>query len=437
MHRRRTHALVMIAILAGMVCLGYAEDRIDLSVGNFRPLDAETAKFLTPIKRTALDSGKTDLSAEDRQFLSPEELGNIRKLEILQKIRETQEAREEVKKQNDQRELEIEKLRDAMLGQPEMRPVFEAAKKLSARLSQFDIFRILERNDMAELLQEARSESATQSGDVFASARLMAGYQVLVDVGDLKTSSSEGSVGGVNFRDTEYRRDFIVKLQNMADGSMAMGDTITIKKKQTVTDVGGQINDEVHLEMIDEAVEKIAEAIYGNFIASIKFEFKPAGKITDFDPSLITVSLIKPDTKEEIDTASHEEEKSLRKGKYILLSGNSDYLFAGGKAESGTLDFSKSKTQSIAFELANQEVDFVFNDPDGNFPSITLTPDGWEGDVVSIASSGPSLVRKGKYKMSAILDGYKDVSDKVVSISASTKTMPIQMTKIPASPVAE
>jgi hypothetical protein len=149
-----------------------ADERIDLSVGNFRPLEAETSKFLTPIARTTLGAGTTDLSAEDRQFLAPEEMGRIRKEEIREKIVERIKQAEAVEAENAKREEDIERLRQSMLGQPEMRPLFDASKKLIAKISQYNVFRVLERNDMAELLQEARAESSDKAKGVFANARL-------------------------------------------------------------------------------------------------------------------------------------------------------------------------------------------------------------------------------------------------------------------------
>ena len=433
--------LLVPLVLIGMMGISTgskADERIDLSIGNFRPLEAETSKYLTPIQRTPIAGQKTDLSAEDRSFLSPEELGEIRKMEIYQKIQERMKEIQAAEAQDQQREEEIERLRQSMMGQPEMRPLFEGGKKLAARLSQYDVFRILERNDMAELLQEAGGESADKSAATFAAGRLAASYKVYVDVGDLRQNTAEGNVGGVNFKDTTYSRDFILKLQSVADGSIALSQTFKITKKQTVTDVGGMVSETVHEEMVDDAVEQMAAAIYQNFMASIKFSFKVAPNNPNLDASGIAVSILNA-AGEEINTASDGVEVTMRKGKYTLQCQDaSSYLFVDGKDKKGPVDYSSSRTEMQTFQSAMQDVDFAFNDPDGNFPNVTLTPDGWEGEVVYVASPGVTQVRKGKYKMSATMEGFKDVLDKPgVMIGSMTTKMPIQMMKLPpAAPVA-
>lgn len=435
MKRRYLIPLALIGVV-GMASAVLAEDRIDLSIGNFRPLEAETAKFLTPIQRTPLAGQNTDLSAEDRAYLTPEEQGAIRKAEIYQKIQERMKDIEAAEAQDQQREQEIERLRQSMLGQPEMRPLFEGGKKLAARLSQYDCFRILERNDMAELLQEAGGESADKAAATFAAGRLASSYKVYVDVGDLRQNTSQGNVGGVNFKDTTFVRDFILKLQSVADGSISLSQTFNITKKQTQTDVGGSVSETVHQEMLDDAVEQMAEAIYKNFIATITFSLKTAPNNPNLDASMIALSILNA-TGEEVGSAQDGVEVTLRKGKYTLQCQDpTSYLFVDGKGKKGPVDYSSSRTDMQTFQSAMQDVEFTFNDPAGNFPAVTLTPNGWEGEEVYVAA-GLNQIRKGNYKMSATLEGYSAIVDRPQSISSMTKTVPIQMMKsAPAAPAA-
>ena len=433
---KRLIPLVLVGLMAA-VGVAKAQERIDLSVGNFRPLEAETSKFLTPIQRTPVAGQQTDLSAEDRSYLSPEELGEIRKMEVLQKIKERMKDIEAAEAQDQQREQEIERLRQSMLGQPEMRPLFEGGKKLAARLSQYDCFRIMERNDMAELLQEAGGESADKSAATFAAGRVASAYKVYVDVGDLRQNTSEGNVGGVNFKDTTFVRDFILKMQSVADGSIALSQTFKITKKQTQTDVGGAVSETVHEEMVDDAVEQMAGAIYQSFMATIKFALKVAPNNPNLDPSAIALSILNANG-EEVGTAQDGVEVTLRKGKYTLQCQDStSYLFVDGKDKKGPVDYSSSRTDMQTFQSAMQDVDFSFNDPDGNFPMVTLTPNGWEGDIVQVGSPGVASVRKGNYKLSVQLDGYKDVVDKPQQVTSMTKTVQIQMMKVPTPAVQQ
>lgn len=426
--------LMPLALIGLMAASGFAtaQDRIDLSVGNFRPLEAETSKFLTPIQRKPVAGQQTDLTAEDRSYLSPEELGEIRKMEVYQKIQERMSDIAAAEAQDEQREQETERLRQAMLGQPEMRPLFEGGKKLAARLSQYDIFRILERNDMAELLQEAGSQGADKTAAVFAAGRLASSYKVYVDVGDLQRNTYKGKVGGVAFEDRTFVRDYILKLQSVTDGSIALSQTFKIQKKQTVTDVGKKVSETVHEEMVDDAVEQIAEAIYNKFMVTLKFSMKVAPNNPNLDPSMIALSILNANG-EEVGTAQDGVEVAMRKGKYTLQCQDpNSYLFSSGKDKMGPMDFSAPKTVVQTFQSAMQEVEFTFNDPDGNFPMVTLTPNGWEGETV-YATAGLNQVRKGNYKMSATLEGYKDIVDKPVMVSSATKTVPIQMMKIPVA----
>ena len=269
------------------------DNKIRLSIGHFRPLEAEVNKFLRPIQRESVDAAPMPITAEERAILDSGTLTMLKTQEFFAKMQARKErmrkAEEEFRKQEEQ----IEKLRETMYKNAENRPLFNGMKKLCARLSQYDVFKILERNDMAELLNEAGAESGEKAADVFSLARMASSYNVIVDVADLHRQEHRGNVGGVNFLDTIYTRDFIVKVQNMLDGSAALQTTVKTKKKRTLTDVGGTTDDGVvYEELVDDAVEQIAKAIYEKFVASCSFKFKPLGKIDGFEPSAITISVL-------------------------------------------------------------------------------------------------------------------------------------------------
>lgn len=430
--KQKSAIALAFAGMLGLSAAAFAAEQIALSVGNFRPMEAETSKYLTPVKHQSLEESKTDLSAEDRKFLSPEELGAIRRDEIRQKIYERKLAIREMEEFNDKREEEIDRLRKSMLGEPEMRPLFDGSKKLSARLSQFGVFRLMERNDMAELLNEAGGESADRAKEVFAAARKASAYLVYVDVGDLRKNESQGNVGGVSFKDTVYMRDFILKLQDLEDGSIALSRTFPIKKTETKTSVGGMVNETIHSEMVDEAVEQMAEAIYQNFMAEITFTLKVAPNNPDLDPGMLALDIYDETGSEQIETVSDGSSVELKKGKYILKCQDPyTYLFMDGKDSKGPVVYTASKTDTQMFQSAMQEVEFAFNDPDGNFPNVTLTPVGGEGEEVMVYQ-GPNTIRKGTYEMRATLDGYRDLV-RQQPISSMTKKVQIQMIKAPAA----
>jgi hypothetical protein len=431
--KRKNTVTIVLAGLLGMAAAAQALEPIALSVGNFRPLEAETAKFLTPVKQdpTAVAGTRTELTAEDRKYLSAEELGAIRRDEVQEKIFERRKAIRAVEEANAKREEEIERLRQAMLGEPEMRPLFSAGKKLSAKLSQYGEFRIMERNDMAELLQEAGGESGARSAATFAAARKAGAFMVYVDVGDLRRNTHQGSVGGVDFKDTEYVRDFILKLQDIEDGTIALSRTIPIKKTHTVTSVGGTVSETIFDEMVDEAVDKIADAIYQNFMAEVTFALKVAPNNPELDPGMLAVEIYDETGQEMLDSASDGSTVTLRKGKYILKCQDPyTYLFMDNKDRKGPVVYSASKTETQMFQGAMQDVEFTFNDPDGNFPEVTLVPVGGDGEAIPVYA-GPNTVRKGVYELNAHLDGYRDLK-RQQAITSMTKTIPIQMMKAPA-----
>ena len=155
------------------------------------------------------------------------------------------------------------------------------------------MFKILERNDMAELLNEAGAESQEKKDELFALARMASSYNVIVDVEDLHHQEHEGTVGGVAFRDTTYSRKFVLKVQNMLDGSMEFSSEVVAKRKRTITDVGGTSDSgTVYDELVDDAVDQMAKLIYERFVATCTFKFKPVGKIEGFEPSAITISIL-------------------------------------------------------------------------------------------------------------------------------------------------
>ena len=433
------HTTAMKLSLAGMLCIAWtslAAEPIALSVGNFRPLEAETSKYLQPVKRdTGIVAGrKTELSAEDRKYLSAEELGQIRKDEVREKIEERRKSIRALEDFNARREEEIERLRQAMLGEPEMRPLFEGGKKLAARLSQYGEFRIMERNDMDELLQEAGAESGARSAATLAAARKASAYMVYVDVGDLRKNTHQGSVGGVEFKDTEYVRDFILKLQDIEDGTIALSRTIPVKKKQTVTSVGGTVSETIFSEMVDEAVDQIAEAIHQNFMAEVTFALKVAPNNPELDPGMLALEIWDEKGAEMVDTASDGVTVTIRKGRYVLKCQDPyTYLFMDNKDAKGPVVYTASKTETQMFQSANQEVEFTFDDPEGNFPEVTLIPvGGGEGDAISVYA-GPNMIRKGVYELNARMDGYRDLK-RQQPITSMTKKIPIQMMKAPAAP---
>ena len=433
--KRKNTLNIALAGLLGMAAASLAIEPIALSVGNFRPLEAETSKYLQPVKRdTGIVAGRrTDLTAEDRKYLSAEELGEIRKDEVREKIAERRKAIRAMEEFNSKREAEIDRLRQAMLGEPEMRPLFEGGKKLAARLSQYGEFRIMERNDMDELLQEAGGESGARSAATFAAARKASAFMVYVDVGDLHRNSHQGSVGGVEFKDTEYVREFILKLQDIEDGTMALSRTIPVRKTPTVTSVGGTVSETIFTEMVDEAVEQIAEAIHQHFMAEVTFALKVAPNNPELDPGMLALEIWDETGAEMLDTASDGVTVTLRKGKYMLKCQDPyTYLFMDNKDTKGPMFYSVSKTETQMFQSANQEVEFAFDDPEGNFPEVTLVPvGGGEGEAISVYA-GPNLIRKGTYELNARLDGYRDLK-RQQPITSMTKKVQIQMMKASAA----
>lgn len=433
--KSRSKAFLAMAIACVCVVCADAAEQIGLSIMNFRPLEAELNKFLTPVQRKAIDAEPMPISAEERAILDSGTLTMLKTQEFFAKMQARKDRMRKQEEAYEKQEEQIEKLRETMYKNAENRPLFNGMKKLCARLSQYDVFKILERNDMAELLNEAGAESGEKAADVFSLARMASSFNVIVDVGDLHRQTHEGNVGGVNFRDTVYMRDFTFKVQNMLDGSIALSETVKTKKKTTITDVGGTTDDGVvYEELVEDAVEQIAKKIYEKFVASCTFKFKPVGKIDGFEPSAITISVL--DGKNEpVATPSDGETVDIRKGSYTFKV-EGEYLFAGAKATKKVV-VSANKTFTESFEMAMQEVDFTFKAGGDAFPSVTLTPNGWEGDPVEISSAGPAEIRKGAYTFEATCDGFKDAKGSL-NVTSSMKKYDFKMTKAPVeAPVAE
>jgi len=426
---------LMVAVAVGTLglCVARAAEPVRLSVGNFRPLEAEINKYLTPIQRQSIDAAPMPISAEERAILDSGTLTILKTQEFFAKM---QARKDRMRKQEEafrKQEEQIEKLRETMYKNAENRPLFNGMKKLNAKLSQYEVFKILERNDMAELLNEAGAESGEKAADVFSLARMSSSYNVIVDVADLHRQEHSGNVGGVNFRDTIYTRDFIVKVQNMLDGTVALSETIKTKKKKTLTDVGGTTDDGVvYEEILDDAVDQIAKKIYEKFVASCTFKYKPVGKIEGFEPSAITISILDAQN-EPVATPSDGETVEIRKGTYTFKV-EGEYLFAGAK-DSKKMVISANKTFTETFEKAMQEVEFTFKASADVFPTVTLTPKGWEGDPVEVSAVGPTEIRKGTYALEAKCDGFKDLKANL-TVSSTTKKYDVKMMKDAAAQAA-
>ena len=185
-------------------------------------------------------------------------------------------------------------------------------------------------------------------------------------------------------------------------------------------------------DVIFDAVDQIAEAIYQNFMAEITFTLKVAPNNPDLDPGMLALDIYDETGTEQIETVSDGSSVELKKGKYILKCQDPyTYLFMDGKDSKGPVVYTASKTDTQMFQSAMQEVEFAFNDPDGNFPNVTLTPVGGEGEEVTVYQ-GPNTIRKGTYEMRATLDGYRDLV-RQQPISSMTKKVQIQMMKAPAA----
>lgn len=425
-------ALAMTAIL----CVQAAE-QIGLSVLHFRPLEAEINKFLTPVQRKSINAAPMKITPEERSILDSATLTKLKSQEFFERMRARQEQMRKDEEAYRKQEEQIEKLRDTLYKNAENRPLFYGMKKLNAKLSQYGVFKILERNDMAELLNEAGAESQEKKVELFALARMASSYNVIVDVEDLHHQEHEGTVGGVAFRDTVYSRKFVLKVQNMLDGSQEFSGEVMSKRKKTITDVGGTSDSgTVYDELVDDAVDQMAKLIYEHFVASCAFKFKPVGKIEGFEPSAITISIL--DGKDEpVATPSDGETVDVRKGTYSFKV-EGDWLFAGGKDVKKGIVISANKMFTEAFEKATQEVDFSCKAMgDDAFPSVTLTPKGWEGEPVEITAAGPVEIRKGAYTFEATCDGFKDAKGSL-NVTSSMKKYDFKMTKAPgAAPATE
>ena len=425
--KKMMYPLLGAALIFGAPVEG--AEKIALSICNFRPLAAELNKYLTPIQRQAIEADPLPISAEERAILDSKTLTVLKTEEFFAKLQARKEKLRQREEAYKKQEEQIEKLRDSIYKDPENRPLLNGAKKLIARLSQYDVFKILERNDMAELLNEASGESGDKSADLFSLARMASAYNVIVDVGDMHHQVHSGSVGGVNFEDTTYSREFILKVQNMLDGSVALSMTTNVKKKVTKTDVGGTSDDgQKYEDILNEAIDGIAQAIYKKFVASYTFEFKPVGKIDGFEPSAISLSILDKNG-ELITTATNGEKVDLVKGNYDIAVDGDEYLFVGSRAKKA-IAVKESKKQVESFEKATQEVEFTFKASEEVFPSVTLTPKGWDGEPIEISDRGPIEIRKGAYELTATCEGYKDMK-KNVTIGSTMKKYDVSMTELP------
>ena len=433
--KSRFEAVLATAIACVCVVCADAAEQIGLSVLHFRPLDAELNKFLKPVQRKSVNSEPMKLTPQEMACLDSQDATALKLANFWERMQarkaQMQKDEEAYRKQEEQ----IEKLRDTMFKTAENRPLFYGMKKLNAKLSQYGVFKILERNDMAEMLNEANSESQEKQEQLFALARMASSYNIIVDVEDLHHQEQEGTVGGVSFRDTTYSRKFVLKVQNMLDGTQEFSNEVMAKRKRTITDVGGTFDSgTVYDELVDDAVEQMAKLIYEHFVASCTFKFKPIGKIEGFEPSAITISVL--DGKNEpVATPSDGETVDIRKGSYTFKV-EGEYLFAGGK-DSKKVVIGSSKTFTESFEKAMQEVEFTFKAGGDAFPSVTLTPKGWEGDPVEITSAGPAEIRKGAYVFEAMCDGFKDMKGSL-NVTSTMKKYDFKMTKAPVEvPVEE
>ena len=124
------------------------------------------------------------------------------------------------------------------------------------------------------------------------------------------------------------------------------------------------------------------------------------------------------------------ETVEIRKGTYTFKV-EGEYLFAGAKSTKKMV-VSANKTFTETFEKAMQEVEFSFKAGGDAFPSVTLTPKGWEGEPVEISSAGPTEIRKGAYTFVATCDGFKDAKGSL-NVTSSMKKYDFKMTKAPAA----
>ena len=417
-------------VMTAAMCAQAAE-QIGLSVLHFRPLEAELNKFLTPVKRQSINAAPMKITSEERSILDSATLTMLKSQEFFERMRARKEQMLKDEEAYRKQEEQIEKLRDTMYKNAENRPLFYGMKKLNARLSQYEVFKILERNDMAELLNEAGGESKEKKDELFALARMASSYNVIVDVEDLHHQEHEGTVGGVAFRDTVYSRKFVLKVQNMLDGSLEFSSEVMAKRKKTITDVGGTFDSgTVYDELVDDAVEQMAKQIYERFVASCTFKFKSVGKIEGFEPSAITIQIL--DGKgEPVASVSDGETVEIRKGTYSFKA-EGEYLFAGAKDTRKGIVISANKKFTESFEKAMQEVDFSFKAGGDAFPSVTLTPKGWDGEPVEISSAGPAEIRKGAYTFEATCEGFKDAKGSL-NVTSTTKKYDFKMTKATAA----
>jgi hypothetical protein len=188
------------------------------------------------------------------------------------------------------------------------------------------------------------------------------------------------------------------------------------------------VNETIYEEMVDEAVEQMAKAIHQNFMIEVAFSLKVAPNNPELDPGMLAVEIYDETGSELLDTVADGSVATLAKGKYVLKCQDPyTYLFMDNKDRKGPVVYSASKTETQMFQSANQEVEFAFDDPEGNFPEVTLVPVGGEGETVAVYA-GPNLIRKGTYELNAHLDGYRDLK-RQQPITSMTKKVQIQMAK--------
>lgn len=79
-----------------------------------------------------------------------------------------------------------------------------------------------------------------------------------------------------------------------------------------------------------------------------------------------------------------------------------------------------------------QEVEFTFKASSDVFPTVVLTPKGWEGEPVEISAAGPVEIRKGAYTLEATCEGFREAKA-MLSVSSTLRKYDVKMTKVSAT----
>ncbi len=246
-----------------------SQEKMIIAIMDFTSVDIEANRYLKHTDKVSIDINQDLLTPEERALFSGDELKELSKAEIKERLelRKKKSLREE--NTNDRQRMHKKKQRERLLSSKSGRGIILGAEMLAAELYKYgEVIELVDRHRLEESLTEMEfnrsglvpSETAKQLGQMTGATHLAYGT-----VNDYRVEERKFSGYGVTTNNVVHSLDLTVKIIETATNKVVFVDEVTYDIKEMKTSMSSHNDTGLQKKLMKGAIKKVAKNIGEKF----------------------------------------------------------------------------------------------------------------------------------------------------------------------------